>query len=79
MANAKKGMGFKAAVANAMRKGGYSKDAASAIIANAARKASPAAKAKNPNLLKVSGSGSKKAKGKSGAGKKAAKKRAAKK
>lgn len=70
MANAKKGMGFKAAVANAMRKGGYSKDAASAIIANAARRASPASKAKNPNLKRI--------KGKAGAGKKTAKKRAVK-
>ena len=49
---AKKGMGFKAAQANIM-KGGKSKEAAGAILASAARNASPFAKSKNPNLKKV--------------------------
>ena len=48
----KKGMGFKAAQENIM-KSGKSKDAAGAILAAAARNASPAAKRKNPNLKKV--------------------------
>lgn len=46
-------MSFKEAVKNVMKSGGYNKDAAAAIVANASRKASPAAKAKNPNLKKV--------------------------
>ena len=45
----KKGMGFKAA------QKGISMEAAGAILASAARKASPAAKRKNPNLKKVKG------------------------
>lgn len=48
----RKGMGFKAAQKNIM-KSGKSKEAAGAILAAAARKASPAAKRKNPNLKKV--------------------------
>lgn len=51
----KKGMGFKAAV-NSVKKGGkgkYSDEAARAIVAAAARNASPATKKKNPNLKRV--------------------------
>jgi hypothetical protein len=44
--------GFKA-VQNKIQKEGYSKESAGAILANATRKASPAAKAKNKNLKKV--------------------------
>lgn len=47
-----KGMGFKAAQAK-VEKEGYSKKSAGAIVANATRKASPAAKKANPNLKKV--------------------------
>lgn len=50
----KKHPGFKAAAANIAKKEGISKDAASAILASSARKASPAAKRANPNLKKVS-------------------------
>lgn len=46
-------MSFKEAVKNVMKSGEYSKNAASAIIANASRNASPAAKAKNPKLNRV--------------------------
>lgn len=46
-------MSFKEAVKNVMKSGKYSKEAASAIVANASRNASPAAKRKNPNLKKV--------------------------
>ena len=49
---AKKGMGFKAA-SEQIQKGGKSKESADAILASAARNASPAAKAANPNLKKV--------------------------
>ncbi len=52
---AKKGMGFKAAQASIAKKSGVSKKAAGAILANATRHASPAAKRKNPNLKKVRG------------------------
>ena len=45
-------MSFKEAVKSVMSNG-YSKKAASAIVANASRNASPAAKRKNPNLNKV--------------------------
>lgn len=45
--------GFKAVQKSIEQKGGYSKKAAGAILANASRKASPAAKAKNPKLKKV--------------------------
>jgi hypothetical protein len=46
-------MSFKSAVKNVMKGGKYSKEAASAIVANASKKASPAAKRKNPKLRKV--------------------------
>ena len=75
MAGARKGMGFKAAMQNVMRNSGVSPEEAGAIVASAARNASPAAKAANPNLKKVKGS----AKGKSPAKKAAPKKKAAKK
>lgn len=55
MANARKGMGFKAALQNVMRNSGVGRDSAGAILASAARNASPAAKAANPNLKKVAG------------------------
>jgi len=55
-----KGMGFKAAQKSVAKKQGLSMDKAGAIIAVGARKASPAAKKANPNLMKVKG----KAKGK---------------
>jgi len=48
-AKAKKGMGFKAAA----KATGLPPKQANAVIASAARKASPAAKAANPNLKKV--------------------------
>ena len=54
-------MSFKEAVKNVMKGGKYNKESAAAIVANASRKASPAAKRKNPKLKKVKG----KAKGKS--------------
>jgi len=44
--------GFKA-VQKKIEKSGYSKKAAGAILANATRKASASAKAKNPNLKRV--------------------------
>lgn len=50
----KKHPGFKA-VQGKVEKEGYSKKAAGAIVANAARKASKGAKKKNPNLNKVKG------------------------
>lgn len=49
----KKGGGFKEAVKNVRKGGKYSKEEAAAIVANASRNASPAAKKKNPNLNKV--------------------------
>jgi hypothetical protein len=49
----KKGMGFKAAQNQIAAKQGVSKKAAGAILAASARKASPAAKKRNPNLKKV--------------------------
>jgi len=51
----KKHPGFKAVQTNIAKKGGYSMEAAGAILASASRKASPAAKRKNPNLKKVKG------------------------
>jgi len=48
-------MSFKSVQAKIARKEGVSKKAAGAILANASRKASPAAKRKNPNLRKVKG------------------------
>jgi hypothetical protein len=55
----KKHPGF-AAVQNKIEKEGYSKDQAGAILANASRKASPAAKKANPHLKRVSTGGKKK-------------------
>ena len=52
---AKKGMGFKAAQKQIAKKQGISMERAGAILAAGARKASPAAKRKNPNLKKVRG------------------------
>jgi hypothetical protein len=52
---AKKGMGFKAAQSQIAKKQGISKERAGAILAAGARKASAAAKKKNPNLLKIKG------------------------
>lgn len=46
-------MSFKEAVKNVMKGGKCSKKEAAAIVANASRKASPAAKKKNPKLKKV--------------------------
>lgn len=46
-------MSFKEAVKNVMKKGGKDKKAASAIVAEASRNASPEAKKKNPKLNKV--------------------------
>ncbi len=47
--------GFKSAQASIAKKEGISGDRAGAILASAARKASPAAKKANPNLKKVKG------------------------
>lgn len=52
---AKKGMGFKTAQKQIAKKQGISMEGAGAILAVGARKASKAAKKKNPNLLKVKG------------------------
>lgn len=52
-AKSKKGMGFKAAQQQIAQREGISQDRAGAILASAARNASPAAKRKNPNLKKV--------------------------
>jgi len=46
-------MSFKEAMKNVMKNGKYDKKAAAAIVANASRNASPAAKKKNPKLKKV--------------------------
>lgn len=54
---AKKGMGLKAAQASIERREGVPKARAGAILASAARKASPATVRKNPNLRHVSGVG----------------------
>ncbi len=48
-------MSFKKAVESVMKSGKYNKKAAAAIVANASRKASPKAKARNPKLLRVKG------------------------
>jgi len=55
MAKSKKGMGFNAAAKSAARSAGVSEKRGRAIIAAGARKASAAAKRKNPNLKKVKG------------------------
>lgn len=52
---AKKGMGFKAAQKQIARKQGIPMERAGAILAAGARKASKAAKRRNPNLKKVRG------------------------
>lgn len=57
---AKKGMGFKKAQQQIAKKQGISMERAGAILAAGARKASPAAKKKNPNLKKVKGKAKKK-------------------
>ena len=57
---AKKGMGFKAAQNSIAKKQGVSMERAGAILASGARKASAAAKKKNPNLKKVKGKAKKK-------------------
>lgn len=54
MAKGKKHPGFKA-VQKSIQKEGYSKEAAGAILASSTRKASPAAKKKNPRLKRVKG------------------------
>lgn len=54
MASSKRHPGFAKAAASIASKEGVSKQAASAILANAARKASPAAKKANPRLNRVS-------------------------
>jgi len=48
-------MSFKAVQNKIAKKEGVTKQAAGAILANASRNASPAAKAANPNLKKVKG------------------------
>jgi hypothetical protein len=50
-----KGMGFRAAAASVAKKEGLPMERANAIIAAGARKASPGAKKRNPNLKKVKG------------------------
>lgn len=52
---AKKGMGFKAAQKQIAKKQGIPMERAGAILAAGARKASAAAKRRNPNLKKVKG------------------------
>ena len=49
-------MSFKAVQAKIAGKEGISSKSAGAILASSSRKASPAAKKKNPKLLKVKGS-----------------------
>lgn len=56
---AKKHPGFKKAAAGIARREGVSGQEAAAILASAARKASPAAKKANPRLKRVSGAKSK--------------------
>lgn len=48
-------MSFKSVQAKIAKKDGVSKKSAGAILANASRNASPAAKKKNPKLNKVKG------------------------
>lgn len=57
---AKKHRGFKAVQKEIAKKQGISKEAAGAILASSARKASPAAIKKNPRLKKISGVSGKK-------------------
>ena len=51
----KKHPGFKAVQSQIAKRQGISKERAGAILANAGRKASPAAKRKNPRLKKIKG------------------------
>lgn len=55
MAKGKSHPGFKAEQAKIAAKEGVSEKSAAAILASSSRKASPAAKAKNPALKKVRG------------------------
>ena len=55
MAHSSKHPGFKAVAAKVAAKEGVSKKSAAAIVASAARKASPKAKAATPRLTKVTG------------------------
>ena len=57
---AKKHPGFKAVQNKIAKKEGISKERAGAILASAARKASPAAKKANPRLKRVRGAAKKK-------------------
>ena len=52
---AKKHLGFKVVQKRIAKKQGISMEAAGAILASAARNASPAAKRKNPSLKNVKG------------------------
>ena len=52
---ARKGMGFEAAARQVAQRRGIPMERARKIIAAGARKASPAAKKRNPNLRKVKG------------------------
>lgn len=56
----RKGMGFEAAARSAAAGAGVSLERGRAMIAAGARKASPAAKKRNPNLRKVKGASKKK-------------------
>jgi len=51
----KKHPGFKAVASKIAKKQGISKERASAILAASSRRASPAAKKKNPRLKRVKG------------------------
>ena len=53
--NSKAHPGFKVVQAKIAKKSGVSMESAGAILASVSRKASPAAKAKNPRLKKVLG------------------------
>lgn len=55
--NSKAHPGFKAVQAKIAKKSGVSMESAGAILASVSRKASPAAKAKNPALKRVAGRG----------------------
>ena len=55
MMDGKKHPGFKAVQKKIAQKQGVSMKSAGAILASTSRKASPSAKAKNPNLKKVRG------------------------
>ena len=56
----KKHPGFKAVQSSIAKKSGVSKKAAGAILASSTRKASPAAKKRNPRLKRVKGKPKKK-------------------